>query len=165
MSANVTPLPIPADDSGAAPVPPTRGALPAIACLVCKQGVSIGQLSPPDLQRALALAWSCLPQDAGCTEGEINGLLRQVLDGPGRFMRTDHVELRRWLVDMGWMLRDGFGREYRAVAPAALSPTCQAAALPLAGVDVVAWVQGVRRQANLAAQQRRAAWAARHHRP
>ncbi|MEO7854666.1 MAG: DUF2087 domain-containing protein [Rubrivivax sp.] len=112
----MTPSHLSPGDSSAVPESPTHAALHAGASLVCKQGVSIGLLSPPDLQRALALAWSCLPQNAGCSEAEVNGMLRRVLDGPGRFLRTDHVELRRWLVDTGWLVRDGVRQQAQLTA-------------------------------------------------
>ena len=135
--------------------------LQPIATLVCKQGVAIGLLPPQDRRRALALAWSVLPRGQVHSEAEVNHLLRNMLDGPGRFLRTDHVELRRWLVDEGWLVRDGFGREYRAPMPAMLPAACQAVAATLEGVDVAAWVDALLREKQAAAEQRRAAWAAR----
>jgi hypothetical protein len=148
-----------------APPAPTRPqeqdpALRPIAALACKQGVSIGLLPAQDRRRALALAWSGLPQGGVHSEAEVNTLLRKVLDGPGRCLRTDHVELRRWLVDEGWLGRDGFGREYRALLLPMLPPACRAAAVPLAGIDVAAWVEGLCRERQAAAEQRRAVWSA-----
>lgn len=149
------------------PTPPERlleripgAAEQPFTALVCKQGVSIGLLSMADRRRALALAWSKLPQGVVHSEAEINTRLRNVLDGPGRCLRTDHVELRRWLVDEGWLGRDGFGREYRALLLPMLPPACRAAAVPLAGIDVAAWVEGLCRERQAAAEQRRAVWSA-----
>lgn len=132
-------------------------ALQPMATLVCKQGVSIGLLPLADRHRALALAWSVLPRTGVLSEPEVNRLLRDMLDGPGRFLRTDHVELRRWLVDEGWLERDGFGREYRSLLPAA----GQVVAAALQGIDVAAWVDGLLREKQAVVEQRRAAWAAR----
>jgi hypothetical protein len=42
----------------------------------------------------------------------VNRVLGAWLEGPGAMLRTDHVELRRWLVDAGFVSRDGFGRAY-----------------------------------------------------
>ncbi len=151
------------------PVPTAEGlpersrhaALQPIAALVCKQGVSLGLLSIQDRRCALALAWSQLPQGVVHGEAAVNVSLRHMLDGPGRFLRTDHVELRRWLVDEGWLVRDGFGREYRALPPSALPPACQDVAAALSGIDVTAWVDGLLRDKRAAAERRRAVWSAR----
>jgi hypothetical protein len=123
--------------------------------------MSIGLLPLSDRHRALALAWSALPRGGLHSEAEVNHLLSNMLDGPGRFLRTDHVELRRWLVDEGWVVRDGFGRAYRALSPARLPAGCQAVAATLEGIDVAAWVDGLLREKQVAVEQRRAAWAAR----
>ena len=50
-------------------------------------------------------------------------------------LATDHVELRRWLVDFRVLERDGFGRAYTTGTPAAGIST---AALEFAGVDLAA---------------------------
>jgi hypothetical protein len=58
----------------------------------------------------------------------VNGRLRDALAGDAAFLDTDHVELRRWLVDTGWWRRDGFGRRYHRT-PADALPA------PLAAID------------------------------
>lgn len=47
-------------------------------------------------------------------EPAINDVLKRWLADVGRGLETDHVSLRRALVDAGWLTRTGDGREYRA---------------------------------------------------
>jgi hypothetical protein len=136
-------------------------ALDAWAPLVVKDHVALGGLSRAELERALALAWAALPQDKPCSEPQINEHLKSVLQGVGACFATDHVELRRWLVDAGWLRRDGYGREYRVPPWAALPAELQAVAAPLRDVDVTQWV-ATERKARLAAREaRRREWQAR----
>lgn len=129
--------------------------------LAVKDGVALGGLTRPELLAALALVWAALPAGQACTEREINEQLKAALAGPALCLGTDHVELRRWLVDAGWLQRDGYGREYRVPAWPALSEDLQALAAPLKGVDVAAWV-AAQRQARVAAREaRRREWQAR----
>ena len=139
----------------------TNSALQETATLVLKHGVSLGLLDGVSRQRVLALAWQCLPHGVALTEAQVNVALRSFVDQAGAFLRTDHVELRRWLVDAGWLSRDGFGREYRSSSVEALATPCREAALPLAGLDVNAWAQGVRQQSQAEALRRRLAWSER----
>ena len=142
---------------------PTGAALAATVALVRKQGVSLGLLDTAARLRALALAWRCLPHQVALAESQVNAALREFLTRGGAFLRIDHVELRRWLVDEGWLSRDGFGREYRAPGLEALPAPCRDAALPLVELDVNQWVMGLRAQAKAEAQRRRAAWTERQH--
>ncbi len=69
------------------------------------------------------------------SEAEVNAVLKAWLAGAGAMLATDHVELRRWLVDCGLVVRDGFGRRYvRVPAPVAFA----AAVAELAGADLAA---------------------------
>ena len=54
-------------------------------------------------------------------EPGVNVHLKQALQGAARCLDTDHVELRRWLCDAGWLQRDGWGRAYQRAAP---QPAC-----------------------------------------
>jgi Uncharacterized protein conserved in bacteria (DUF2087) len=95
---------------------------PRLAALVVKDGVSLGLLGDTDRALVLALAASALPPDRKHREADVNQLLGDWLEEPGAMLRTDHVELRRWLVDAGFVSRDGFGRAYvRGEAEAARS--------------------------------------------
>lgn len=85
---------------------------PRLAALVVKNGVSLGLLGEIDRAPVLALAATVLESGHEYRETEVNRLLIAWLDGVGAMLRVDHVELRRWLVDAGFMSRDGFGRVY-----------------------------------------------------
>jgi len=85
---------------------------PRLAALVVKDGVSLGLLGDADRALVLALAATALEPDRPHREAEVNEILERWLAGPGAMLRTDHVELRRWLVDAGFVSRDGFGRAY-----------------------------------------------------
>ena len=85
---------------------------PRLAALVVKDGVSLGLLSEGDRALVLALAAAAIEPAREHREADVNRILEQWLDGPGAMLGTDHVELRRWLVDAGFVSRDGFGRAY-----------------------------------------------------
>jgi hypothetical protein len=145
----------------------TRGArfamndlLPCLSSLVTKDHVSLGGLSMADQTLALAVAHATLPPAAVLSEREVNEKLKAALAGAVCWLGTDHVELRRWLVDAGWLTRDGYGREYRALPHNALPAAQQALARAFATVDIGHWVAGERaRQAQVRAE-RKARWAA-----
>ena len=85
---------------------------PRLAALVVKDGVSLGLLGEADRSLVLALAAVVIAAGLEHREAEVNRALEGWLEGPGAMLRTDHVELRRWLVDAGFVGRDGFGRVY-----------------------------------------------------
>src|SRR4051812_33907004 len=85
---------------------------PRLAALVVKDGVSLGLLGDADRELVLALAAGQIEAGRDHREADINRLLEAWLAGPGTMLRTDHVELRRWLVDAGFLGRDGYGRAY-----------------------------------------------------
>jgi hypothetical protein len=93
--------------------------------LVLKNAVGLGGLADAERQLALALAWAGLPTDAG-SERLVNEALRATLAGAACWLDVDHVELRRWLVDTGWLQRDAYGRVYARVARASLNADRQA---------------------------------------
>jgi hypothetical protein len=133
-------------------------ALAPWARLVLKQGVRPGLLNEAERRRALGLVWAGLPDAVSMTEPEVNAALKFQLAGAAAFLDVDHVELRRWLVDGQWLSRDGFGRAYRRVALAALSPSQAAAVAPLQGVLLAQWAASLV-QARLAEREaRRRAW-------
>ena len=133
--------------------------LAELAAWVVKDGVALGGLSPGLREQALGVAWSGLPAGV-LNEKAVNVALLAQLAGAARFLGTDHVELRRWLVDSGWLKRDGFGREYHRVLLQDLSASQQPVAAALAAVDVAAWAQSLRARRGAARESRRHAWQA-----
>ena len=103
--------------------------------LAVKRDVSLAGARADEFMAALASASLAIPSDAASSERDVNERLRAWLAGPGAMLATDHVELRRWLVDLRLVERDGYGRAYRRVAP----PAAYADAVrELAGMDVEA---------------------------
>jgi hypothetical protein len=135
--------------------------LEELAPLVVKEGLALGGLS--ERQRSLALGLACchVPADIPLREGEVNIALKAALALTCRFLAVDHVELRRWLVDTGWLVRDGFGREYRRVGGTALQPASREIASALACLEPTTWVEGLRDALRAERDLRRAAWQAR----
>lgn len=134
--------------------------LQQLGSTVVKDRVSLGGLSDAHRADVLALAWCAVPQQA-MDERAINEVLREALADALQFLNTDHVELRRWLVDGAWLSRDGFGRSYRKTAPQDLSPNQSAHAQPLLGLrDAAAWVRDLRSAKRAVRELRRQAWAA-----
>ncbi|HEX2542240.1 MAG TPA: DUF2087 domain-containing protein [Caldimonas sp.] len=85
---------------------------PGLESLVLKSGLHLGLLSEPDRALVLALAsWALEPQRV-LREDEVNRRLIDWLADAGAMLRTDHVELRRWLVETGYVARDDWGRAY-----------------------------------------------------
>lgn len=125
--------------------------------MLIKQGVMLGGLSPTQRDAALAVVWAGLP-DGVLTEKQVNEALRQRLAAAAAFLDTDHVELRRRLVDLGWLTRDGFGREYRRVAMADLKDALRPWADRASGGDIDAWAAQLKRADAARREQRRQAW-------
>jgi len=107
-------------------------------------------------------AAAALAVDAGRshTEAQINEALAQWLAGPGALVATDHVALRRCLVDCRLLVRDSYGRQYlRGDGPEGWRDTLAG----LAGVDLAAeaaaalFAEATKRAARKAAWERRAA--------
>lgn len=133
--------------------------LATLASWVVKDGVGLGGLSFELRNQALAVPWAGLPKHT-LSEKAVNAALRAQLAGAARFLATDHVELRRWLVDAGWLTRDGFGREYRRVAAQDVAGVVRAVAHALSTLDVAAWVANARLQHASRRDQRRMFWQA-----
>ncbi len=131
-----------------------------LPALVVKSGVSLGGLPDEDRQLALAVAAAALPLGEGFAEAQVNARLRRSLAEECAFLATDHVELRRWLVDTGWWRRDGFGRCYQRVAVAELGDSQRPLAEAVGGLDLPAWVAGARDARKAERERRRQAHAA-----
>ena len=135
-------------------------ALQPLAALFVKSGVSIGGLSDAQRRLVLGLVWAGLPA-APMSERDVNEALKAKLAGVVNFLDTDHVELRRWLVDAGWLARDGFGREYQRVAGGALPLTLQPLATAFEGLDTDTIAAATRAAHSTEREARQRAWAER----
>jgi hypothetical protein len=134
--------------------------LQALRVMVLKRGVMLGGLNHEQRMLALALAARCAPADApGFSETQANDALKRCLVEECAFLDTDHVELRRWLVDTGWWQRDGFGRQYQRCGAWAAGTEHAALEAALAGVSNPAhWVQCLRDTEAAQRAARRVAW-------
>jgi hypothetical protein len=136
----------------------TATLLRRLARLVVKNGVGVGLLADDDRTLALAAVWAALPAEVVLSERQINEQLKAQLAGPAAWLDTDHVELRRWLVDAGFVQRDGYGREYRQVPDAYTRHPALARALQ--GVDTTAFALAQRSAHAAARAERRQRWQA-----
>jgi hypothetical protein len=133
---------------------------PRLESLVVKTRIHLGLL--PDADRALVLALAACAIEPGrpLREDEVNRRLIDWLADVGAMVQTDHVELRRWLVDGDFVERDGWGHAYMRGA-AQLERTRRVLgttdAAPLASA-----VRGARVAAQTARLARRQAFEGRH---
>jgi hypothetical protein len=141
-------------------LPSLPALLQPLAALFVKAGVSIGGLYDAQRRLVLGLVWAGLPA-APMSERDVNEALKATLAGAANFLDTDHVELRRWLVDAGWLSRDGFGREYRRVAGAALPLALQPLATAFEGVDTAKIAAATRATHAAERDTRQRAWSER----
>ena len=84
--------------------------------LALRQGVHLSTLQQKaggDLELLFASAALAFPSGASFTEKEANEVLKRFLAGAGVMVATDHVELRRWMVDAGFLQRSDYGTDYR----------------------------------------------------
>ena len=134
--------------------------LAPLVALLLKRGVGLGGLPSDQQALVFALVWAGLP-DGGMNERQVNEQLKSQLHGAASFLDTDHVELRRWLVDAGWLRRDGYGREYGRTPLTALDESVaagQAVARALAEMPVGPWAAEQRAAHHAKREARRQAW-------
>jgi hypothetical protein len=85
---------------------------PRLETLVLKSGLHLSLLAESDRALVLAFASWALEPHRVLREDEVNRRLSDWLADLGAMLRTDHVELRRWLVDTGYVARDDWGHAY-----------------------------------------------------
>jgi hypothetical protein len=134
---------------------------PLLAALVVKHGVLIGSLPQAQRELALGMAAKAIAADTVHTEPQVNAALGRCLAGECAFLDTDHVDLRRWLIDTGWWRRDGFGRAYQRVPEGELTPLQQPVHAALEALDLPAWAAAERARLRAARAAHRTAWKAR----
>lgn len=135
--------------------------LKALSSLLLKKHVSLGGAAPAQRALALGLATCALPAETVLREADVNEALWRVIGGACSFLDADHVELRRWLVDAGWLNRDGFGHAYRRVGTVSLSPAQAQIAAALRGADGLTWASQMREKAALRRAERKNSWVGR----
>ena len=104
--------------------------------LAVKRGLTLGALkdaSPAEFRLLVCSATLAVPRDQNFSEREFNEILRNWLASAGAMLAIDHVELRRWLVDLGLVVRDRAGSRY---SRGELTPAYTATARELAGIDL-----------------------------
>ena len=124
---------------------------PRLESLVLKSGLHLGALSDIDRLLVLALASCAIGPGRSLREYEVNQHLLDWLADVGQMLHTDHVELRRWLVDSGLVARDDWGHAYLR-RPAQVDQTRQI----LGTTDALGLASAVR-SARVAAQSVRLA--------
>ncbi len=83
--------------------------------LAVKRGLTPGAMleaSPGDFDVLLLSMRREFPAARRCSEREVNELLYLWLQSAGGMLAVDHVELRRWLVDLMIVSRDAYGLAY-----------------------------------------------------
>jgi hypothetical protein len=135
--------------------------LVAFRRLAITQGLTLGGLQSGRhedflvVTTAAALAFAA---GRAYTEAEVNALLKKWLAGPGWMLATDHVELRRWLVDCRLLERDGYGRRYMRTDAA---EAWQATFAALDGVDFAFEARTARASDAARRSERKAQWESR----
>jgi hypothetical protein len=136
------------------------GWLERMAQLALRHGVHLSTLQQKDgrdFELIFASALLHFPSDRLLDERGANEVLKAFLAGSGAMLATDHVELRRWLVDTGVLARDGFGRAYALGRPRA---DVAAAVTALAPHDPAELARAVRAEDAARRAERKARWAA-----
>ena len=84
--------------------------------LALRHGVHLSTLQQKDgrdLDLLFAGAALAFPRDVSLNEQDANEILKRFLASAGVMVSTDHVELRRWMVDTGFLQRSDYGTDYR----------------------------------------------------
>ena len=87
------------------------------------------------------------------SETEINDALQSWIDGMGSGVRMDHVSLRRYLIDEGYVTRDAAGRTYEVCRSESLHSTFE---LDVDDVDPLRVVRDARAEHALRRRERAA---------
>ena len=135
--------------------------LQRLAELSIRQGLALGTLlggARADLDLLLASAALHLPINDGLSEREASERLRVFLSTTGAMLDTDHAELRRWLVDLGFVSRSDRGSDYRR---GTLPSWLQDAAGELDAQQLIVAVEQARAAHEGKRQARKQAWLAR----
>ncbi len=136
------------------------GWLERLEQIAVRQGVHLSTLQQRDgrdLELVFGSAALYFPPDRLLDERAANEVLKHFLATAGAMLATDHVELRRWMVDTGFVRRSDYGTDYRRGAfPEWMSEAAQA----LDAVRVGAAVGEARVARDAQREARRQAWLA-----
>lgn len=131
--------------------------LRALETLVLKRGITLGRMSEQDLLITLGFASLSIPASTAVTEAGVNQALKTWLAGDGEMLRIDHVELRRSLIDMGYWVRDGYGRSYLR-EPLEADHPAQVHVVAMSTIDLRQFVLDARVRRDAERTQRQAAF-------
>jgi tRNA(adenine34) deaminase len=137
------------------------GWLERLAQLGVRQGLHLSTLQQKDgrdLELVFASATLFLPADRLLDERGANTVLKEFLATAGAMLDTDHVELRRWLVDTGFVRRSDYGSDYRR---GRLPGWLEEAAAALGPRELADAVGGARAARDAQREAKRQAWLAR----
>jgi hypothetical protein len=87
-----------------------------LAGLAIKRGLIVANLDEIDLGLLMSFAVEGFLPAQDYSEASVNHVLKAWLARGGRMLRSDHVELRRTLIDLQFLSRDDFCRCYRLAA-------------------------------------------------
>jgi hypothetical protein len=126
--------------------------------LAVKRGLTPGGLldsSPADLDLLLVALRREFAPGRRYAEREVNEVLKNWLQSAGGMLQIDHVELRRWLVDLAILARDAYGHAYgQAACPERLLQL----ETELASTDFRRQFAEANEQESLRRAARKAAW-------
>jgi tRNA(adenine34) deaminase len=136
----------------------TPEALATWARLAARENILLGGLHSgrqDDFRVVLAAAALAFDEGRDYSEAEVSDRLSAWLAEAGAMLRTDHAELRRMLVDLRLLSRDGYGHHYRrTTAPEAFAATLAA----FEGVDLAHVAVEARTTRSSERAARKAAW-------
>jgi tRNA(adenine34) deaminase len=145
----------------AQPAISAAGWLERLGQLAARNGLLLSTVRERDLrdfELLLASASLFLPDQQLLSERDANEHLRRFLQTAGAMLDTDHVELRRWLADLGFIHRSDYGTDYRrGLLPAWLHD----AAAQLDAVQLASAAENARDAKVQERAARKAAWLAR----
>ena len=126
--------------------------------LAIKRGLTPGALldaSPEDFHLLLLSLRREFVVARAYTEREVNEVIGNWLSSVGTMLDVDHVELRRWLVDLSILSRDAYGRVYTV---AALPTHLSALDAVIAGLDFAREFADANARESQKRAARKAAW-------
>jgi hypothetical protein len=132
-----------------------------MAALAVRHGLSLGVMrsaAPGDFAVMLVAASQAFASHEVYSERSVNERLSAWLADAGAMLAIDHVELRRWLVDTGVLMRDGYGRAYSLGTPSSPIGALMAA---LGTIDLAAVARAARALDAAEREVRKTQWTSR----